>query len=207
MRRPGRVLLALGALLLVPALASAQSLWERRDPRTAYLFQDFRARYPGDLLTIVINESTELDAQEKRELNKQTNTSATYNITGKAGNDHVARSFLANFDGSGASQRSFDSKNNSSIDRKFVDRMTATVVAVLPNGNMVFEGYRKHMVSREMRTLRVRGVVRPVDVGAFNMVQSQHVSDLEVVYIGRGPESSYTNHGWWGRILNVIWPY
>jgi hypothetical protein len=38
-------------------------------------------------------------------------------------------------------------------------------------------------------------------------VQSQYIADFDVTYAGRGPESSYTNHGWWGRVLNVIWPY
>jgi flagellar L-ring protein precursor FlgH len=207
MKLSRKTLLGLAVMLLLPALASAQSLWERRNPRTAYLFQDFRARYPGDLLTIVIDESTEFEGLEKRELNKETKTGANYGLSGQLGNAAVSRSFFADFDGSGASQRKFDSKNNSTIDRRFFDRMTVTVIDVLPNGNLIVEGFRKHMLSREMRTLRIRGIVRQVDVTTFNTVRSQQVGDLEVVYIGRGPESSYTNHGWWGQILNVVWPY
>ena len=54
--------------------AQAESMWARRDPKTAYLFYDYRARQVGDLLTIVVSESTEIDNQESRELNKQTQT-------------------------------------------------------------------------------------------------------------------------------------
>ena len=85
--------------------------------------------------------------------------------------------------------------------------MTVTVIAVLPNGNLVVEGFRQRVLNHEVRLLRVAGVVRPADISATNTVQSQYIADFIVHYTGRGPESSYTNHGWWGRALNVVWPY
>jgi flagellar L-ring protein precursor FlgH len=199
-------LLVLG-LTSIEAAAQSNSLWERRDPYTAYLFEDNRARRVGDLLTIVVNESTEFGGQETRELNKETKTGANYSFSGKTASDAVGRNFAASFDGSGNSQRKFDGKANNTIDRKFLDRMTVTVVGVMPNGNLMIEGTRKQTVSREVRTLKVNGVVRPVDIGPFNTVLSQYIAEFGVAYSGRGPDSSYTNHGWWGRALNVLWPY
>ncbi len=193
--------------VLVGDTLRADSLWERRDPNTAYLFMDYRARRVGDLLTIVVNESTEFEGLEKRQMNKETATSVGYDFSGKTSTPGVSRSFSANFDGSGESKRKFDGTNNSSIDRKFLDRMTVTVVGVLPNGNLVVEGFRQRTLNREVRVLRVTGVVRPADIGPANTVQSQSIADFVVNYSGRGPESSYTNHGWWGRALNVLWPY
>lgn len=200
-------LLTLTLTAVAAGMARADSLWDRRDPYTAYMFMDYRARKVGDLLTLVVHESTEFEGLEKREMNKETKTSAGYKFSGKSASEGVSRSFNADFDGSGVSQRKFDGKNNSSIDRKFLDRMTVTVVAVLPNGNLVVEGLRQRTLNREVRTLRVTGVVRPADIGAQNTVQSQYIADFAVTYLGRGPESSYTNHGWWGRALNVLWPY
>lgn len=202
-----RALLAFCGLFLFAGAGWAESIWARRDPNTAYLFNDYRARRVGDLLTIVVNETTEFEGLEKRELNKETKTSAAYSFSGRTASDNTSRSFSADLDGSGVSQRKFDGKANATIDRKFLDRMTVTVVGVLPNGNLVVEGYRQRVVSREIRLLRVNGVVRPADIGAFNTVQSSFIADFVVVYAGRGPESSYTNHGWWGRVLNVVWPY
>src|SRR4051794_39643115 len=63
-----RLTLTLLIILVAPTVARPDSLWERRDPYNAYLFQDYRARRVGDLLTIVVNEATEFDAQEKREM-------------------------------------------------------------------------------------------------------------------------------------------
>lgn len=195
-------------LLLAPTAATwADDIWARRNPDHAYLFNDLRARRVGDLLTIVVNESTEFEGLEKRELNKETKTSAAYSFNGKTASDNTSRSFSADLDGSGVSQRKFDGKANSTIDRRFLDRMTVTVVDVMPNGNIIIEGFRQTVVSREVRMLRVTGIVRPADIGPFNTVLSQYIGNFNAAYAGRGPESSYTNHGWWGRFLNKAWPY
>lgn len=201
----GLLTLAMAALLV--EATRGDSLWDRRDPQTAYMFMDYRARRPGDLLTIVVNESTEFEGLEKREMNKETKTSAGYKFSGKSASDSVSRSFSAELDGAGVSQRKFDGKNNSTIDRKFLDRMTVTVVGVLPNGNLVLEGFRQRTLNREVRLLRVSGVVRPADIGPSNTVLSQYIADFNVNYAGRGPESAYTNQGFLGRALNVLWPY
>ncbi len=30
---------------------------------------------------------------------------------------------------------------------------------------------------------------------------------MRLIYDGKGPESSYTNNGWFGRVLNTVWPF
>jgi flagellar L-ring protein precursor FlgH len=186
--------------------AQPDSLWERRDPRMANMFQDYRARNPGDLLTIVVNETTEFGALETRQMNKETKNAFSYIFKASASTDAGSTAAATNVDNQLNTQRKFDGTNNSSIDRKFVDRMTVTVVGVMPNGNLVIEGWRKRVLNREVRTLKVSGVVRPADIGPFNTVQSSFIGNFTVAYIGKGPESSYTNQGWGGLILNKILP-
>jgi flagellar L-ring protein precursor FlgH len=203
-----RIALSMILLLGLVFQVHAQSLWERRDPQAAYLFQDTNARRPGDLLTIVVNESTEFEGMDKKELDKQTAASASLNLKGDYSVGKLtSRNFAGAFDGSGASQRKFDGKANNTIDRKFLDRMTVTVVGVLPNGNLVIEGRRCHVVTNETRVLIVNGVVRPLDIGPYNTIQSQFIADFHVAYDGKGPESSYTNHGWFGKVMNCLWPF
>jgi flagellar L-ring protein FlgH len=196
------------ALWAAPAQAQSNSLWERRDPKTAYLFWDYRARQVGDVLTIVVNEVTESDAQEKRNMNKQTNTSAALNLkgSGSVGNSGT-RQFANELDGQVQSQRKFDGQSNTTIDRKFADRMSVVVVGVYVNGNLLIEGYRERVVAREKRILRVSGIVRPADIGPFNQVQSQYIANFAVTYQGRGPDSNYTSQGWGGRLMNIVWPF
>ena len=203
------------ALLIAVLLASAlpdrllaDSLWDRRDPNTTNMFYDYRARRVGDVLTILVEENTGFDAQEKREMEKKTKADMALGGSGSSSAlGKALRSFAYDLDLNSSSQRSFDGKANSTIDRKFTDRLSVVVIGVMPNGNLVVEGYRQRMITREMRTLRVTGIVRPADIGPTNVVQGQFLANLHISYEGRGPESSYTNNGWGGRIFNKIWPH
>jgi|SRR5579862_3910032 len=206
--RFGYLALSLFALIAMAPPSHAQSLWARRDPQTAYLFVDTRARHVGDLLTIIINETTEMEGMDKTELNKQTSTSASGTVNGNASaGSNLVRKFTSEFDALINSQRKFDGKANNTIDRRLVDRMAVMVIGVLPNGLLVVEGKRTRVVCKEERTLVVRGIVRPLDIGPSNTIQSQYIADFAVTYDGAGPESSYTQHGWLGRIVNKIWPF
>jgi flagellar L-ring protein FlgH len=202
-----KLVLALMVLVLSPWYASAQSAWDRRDPR-AYLFNDTRARNVGDLLTIVIDETTEFAGQDKKEMNKQTNTTGSIAANASAAmGQNATRTFAGSADSTITSGRNFQGNANNTIDRKLTDRMTCVVIAVLPNGNLVIEGHRKSTITKEYRSMTVRGVVRPIDIGPYNMVLSQAIADFTLIYDSKGPESSYTNNGWWGRVMNCIWPF
>ena len=85
--------------------------------------------------------------------------------------------------------------------------MGVQVIEVLPNGNLVIEGFRTRVVAREERTIRVSGIVRPRDIGPLNMIQTGAIANFTIESIGRGPETSYTSNGWLGRIFNRVWPY
>jgi flagellar L-ring protein precursor FlgH len=199
---------AVAGLLAGLGGARAESLWERRDPYFAYMFWDTHARRVGDVLTIQINESTSFDGREDRKLSKDTKLGAIMklNMDYKAG-QLTERNFQGNFDGLTTSQRQLNGKADYRSDRTLTDRMAVQVVQVMPNGNLVIEGFRTRVVAGEERTMRVSGVVRPTDIGARNVVESQFISNFTIEYFGRGTDSSYINNGWLGRILNRIWPF
>jgi flagellar L-ring protein precursor FlgH len=105
------------------------------------------------------------------------------------------------------SKRTFQGNSQLTSDRRFIDRITVTVVDILPNGNLVVEGYRSRVVAGEERVLRITGIVRPADIAQSNIVQSQFVANFKVSYLGRGPQSSYVNQGYFSRALNILWPW
>jgi flagellar L-ring protein FlgH len=211
MRRFGWLFTLMLLSCVLPNTLQAQgNLWERRDVNTSTMFHDYRARRVGDILTIVIEETTGADNQESRNMKKNTAAGTQASATGTSSGtalQTVLQSFGFTLDLENASQRSFNGSNATSIDRKFTDRMSFVVVAVLPNGNLVVQGSRQRMVTRELRTLRLQGLVRPADIGPFNTVQSQFIADLRFSYDGKGPESNYTNQNWGGRIFNALWPF
>jgi flagellar L-ring protein precursor FlgH len=103
--------------------------------------------------------------------------------------------------------RSFTGTSAYNINQTFTDTVTCTVVAVQPNGNLVIEGFRQRVVTREVRTLRLCGVIRPMDILYDNTIPSTFVGNLQIEYLGRGVETRWTNQGWLGRIMNRVWPF
>jgi flagellar L-ring protein precursor FlgH len=200
--------LALPGLFGFVEASRAESLWEKRNPHFAYMFKDTRARRVGDVLTIAVREVTLFDGKEDRKMNKDTKASAFFDFKGKGqGATGTAKSFAANLDGTVTSQRELNGKADYKSDRTFSDRMSVVIVDVMPNGNLLIEGFRKRVVVNEEKVLRVTGIIRPQDIGADNIVQSQYIANFQVMYHGVGPETSYTNNGWLGRFVNKVWPF
>lgn len=186
--------------------AFADSIWDRRDQRSGYLFMDNRARRVGDLLTIVVNESTGATNTEQRKLQKDTAASGKFDFAGKT-SGVGSKSAAASVSADQSSDRSFNGSAQFQSNRQLLDDMSVIVVDILPNGNLVIEGSRERRVSNETRLLRVSGIVRPNDIEITNTVNSQFIANFKIVYEGGGVESRFTNQGWLGRTTNKLWPF
>jgi flagellar L-ring protein FlgH len=198
---------AFSCLFVAILPARADDVWDRRDPRAAFLFYDNRARAIGDLLTVAIDETTAAAEKEERALDKGTNTSNAFKFNGKTSAGSAGRDGAVDASASNTSRRQFNGSAQLTTDRRFTDRITVTVVDVMPNGNLVIEGLRGRVVAGEQRVLRVTGIVRPADIGAQNTVQSQFISNFKISYLGRGPESAFVNQGYLSRVMNILWPF
>ncbi|MCA9218012.1 MAG: flagellar basal body L-ring protein FlgH [Planctomycetales bacterium] len=204
------VILTLVAAAILPNFANAQyksrgaSLWQRRNPQHVYYFRDTSARSVGDLLTILIQESTDVGNRDQRGMAKATDANFAFDTAAASSGGGSAS---ANFDIGANSDRSYDGSASYSVERDFTARMTVRVVALTTSGDLVIAGTRKQMVGGEMRTLSITGIVRAMDIGPGNTVRSQYVADLKMCYDGDGPESHFTNQNWGGRIFNKIWPF
>lgn len=195
-------------VLPVPQPASADSLWSRRQPHVAFLFEDNRGRRVGDVVTIAINESSNNNNNEMSNLNKTTNFAHTFSYKGdSSAGKNVSLSGAADLSLTGSSTRALNGTAYVMDTRSFTDYMTVTVIDVLPNGNLVLEGYRTRLLSGEERTLRITGIIRPEDIGAQNTVQSQFIANFQIHYVGRGPDTTMNSYGWWGKLMNVAWPF
>jgi len=195
------------APLIVPARLLADSIWERRDQRSGYLYMDNRARRVGDLLTVLVNENTGATNKEERNLTKDTAAAARLNLAASGEAGGAGRAASGSMSGNSASDRSFQGTADFASERQLLDQMTVTVVDILPNGNLVIEGYRRRLVQNETRLLRVSGVIRPNDIEIPNLIESRFIANFNVSYEGSGVESKFTNQGWLGRIGNRIWPF
>jgi len=82
--------------------------------------------------------------------------------------------------------------------------MTARVVEVLPNGDLVLEGAREIDINGDRQIVVLTGVVRPTDINKNNVVLSTQIGQLSIRYFGRGLIKDNLKPGWLVRVLNKI---
>ncbi|MEZ6064751.1 MAG: flagellar basal body L-ring protein FlgH [Planctomycetaceae bacterium] len=197
----------LAALPLLAATTQADSIWQRRDAGHAYLFVDSNARCVGDLLTVVIAQNTDVQNREDRELNKESSLSEGFSFAGESSGGFAQQSAAAKLALSNDAEREFRGGASFTSERAFTDRVTVTVIDVLPNGNLVVSGSRRVAVAGDETILTVAGTVRGIDIAADNSISSRFISDFQLNYESTGPEQKFTRQGWLGRGMNRVWPF
>ena len=193
-------------LTVLPLFAPAQSLWKEDSAKS--MFADKRASSPGDIITIVVQETT-------------TTTKDNKTATAKSsGVDASISSFLYSPAASGLLTKGgqlpalkFDSKNDFSgggsinNSEKIIARVAVKVIDVLPNKSLVVEGRRETLVSGETQTVILRGIVRSEDVAANNTVYSYNLADATIQIVSKGTISNSTKKGWFNRVWDKITPF
>ena len=200
---PKNILLALLALPAgLQTAAQAQSLWH--DDVSRPMFADKRAAGTGDILTIIVQETT--TANKNNQTKTEKNSSWTAAITSmlfpgwgavKGSMPAVSYNSDLKHDGSGAI-------NNS---QTMVAQVAVKVMDVLPNHNLVIEGRRETSFSGERQTIVLHGIVRPEDVTAANTVLSYNVADASIHIDGKGTVTDTQGKGWFTRILDKVNPF
>ena len=85
--------------------------------------------------------------------------------------------------------------------------MTARIVDILPNGNLVIQGNREVRVNHENQIITLTGLVRPRDISADNVVLSTYLADARISYSGSGIINERQRPGWLTRVMGKIWPF
>ena len=205
--RRNMIALALAAACFAARSLRADSLWQKRNPQRAYLCQDSRARSVGDLVTIVVSESSEVDNSEDKSMSKSSGNSVTSDFEASSDGGLATQSATAGLDLSNTAGRNFSGKASYKDSRGFNDQITVSVVDVLPNGNLLLAGRRTLTIAGEQRNLVISGMVRAIDLGPDNKVNSRYVADLRTVYEGDGPSRNFVRQGWFSKAANKVWPF
>lgn len=185
-------------------------LWQRRDPVLLNPYVDAKARRPGDLLVVQINERSDVQNRDQRLMQKNNMSSSDASVSGGLSGVFGSDAGEMSFDQESAAARQFNGNSQFRSERGFIDQFTVTVVDVTPNGNLLISGKRQVGVEGDTRTLVLTGIVRGVDVTAANTIPSSKVANLDIHYEARedeGAERRFLNQGWLGKKLNKWWPY
>ena len=144
--------------------------------------RDLRGAQLDDIVTIVVSDQA--SAVSKGGTNSARKSSVKAGITAAYG-PLKATGPLANLAGATGDQ-SLQGSGETTRANTLSTTLSARVTHVLPNGNLVLEGIKNVSVNSENQSIKVRGVVRPVDVTALNTVRSDQVANLEVKINGQG---------------------
>jgi flagellar L-ring protein precursor FlgH len=162
-------------------LASPGSMWSPSS-RLADGARDLRASQVDDIVTIVVSEQSNASATGSTKTARS--SKAANSVTALAGVTRAAGPW-ANLAGA-SGQSSLDGQGTTSRGTTLTTTLTARVIAVLPNGNLVLAGSKDVQVNSEHQEVIVRGVIRPIDLTPDNQVGSDRLAQLEVRINGKG---------------------
>jgi flagellar L-ring protein precursor FlgH len=169
------------------------------------LFEDLRARRVGDVLTVVLRESTSASKRSSSSTKKDTSISLPGpTIAGRPVTANGTPILEMGVEGS----REFDGEGTASQSNQLVGNITVTVVERLANGNLVVQGQKWLRLNHGDEFVQITGIVRPYDVREDNTVTSDRVADARISYGGRGVLANASKPGWLDRFFNSdLMPY
>ncbi len=198
------LILALAGSLSAADLVAAQTL------SGGTLYNDQVARQVGDLVTILVKETTSVSDTAKTETKRQNDAQASVNILPNSTRLPAAQGqnnsgTLPAFDL--GSSKEFKGEGKVEASGEVRATITGRVTDILDNGNLVVEGVRQVKVNADTKTIRITGVIRAVDIRPDNTVLSEKLHNFQVAIDGEGPLTRAQQEGWLGRIIDTVWPF
>jgi len=193
------------ALFVIFVLITAISAAQESKPNPGSLFNagarnafvDSVARRVGDVLMVVIDESSTANFAATTEASKNDSNSISTQFFNSF-LDHLIRPMNTN----GQSKVAGDGKTTQT--GKMNATMSVVVKQVMPNGNLVIEGTRSLITNKQTQTFVLSGIVRQEDVLANNTVSSDKIAAAEIKMDGSGMISQRQRKGILTQVLDWL---
>jgi flagellar L-ring protein precursor FlgH len=167
------------------------------------LVSDLRAREVGDLVTIRIVESTRASQSAETDTSRDASVSGgidnLFGLENYVPDDINLAALIA-----GNTSRSFSGGGENSRTNSLTTTLTARVMEVLPNRNLVVEATRLVRVNNEEESITLRGTLRPYDISATNVALSTALGDVQILYGGKGVIGGNLKPGFLMRLVQFI---
>ncbi len=158
------------------------------------LFEDRRAMFVGDTITVHLTErtsatkSTNESSARGGSVDVNVATPTVLGLTPKrfpltppffSRGSNLDTVVTADSDISTSNKESASTSNNIS------GSITVTVIEVLPNGNLVVSGEKQVAINQRTEFIRLSGVVNPINITAANAVNSTQLADARIESKGK----------------------
>ena len=183
---------------LAARLAATGSIYQAGASRT--LFEDRRARYVGDTITVTITENTSAATKSATDVSRTGSISASsgpnVNLPGKS-----------LYELKGSSSNTAAGKGDAAANNVFTGTITVTVIEVLANGNLLVSGEKQVAIGHGQEYIRLSGIVNPYFVNAANTIASSQIADARIEYKESGAISEAQVMGWLARFFLTFLPF
>lgn len=179
------------------------------------LFEDYRARRVGDILTVRLEERTDAEKETETTVRKNNSnsidnptlfgTTPQFNLPSQL---PLASTRDNNLAFSMGSNSDFKGQGDSEQNNKLFGDISVSVVEVMPNGNMIVRGEKVVTINQGHEYIRLSGIVSPRDIEAGNTISSKRVADAQIAYVGDGPTQDANVMGWLSRFfISALMPF
>jgi flagellar L-ring protein precursor FlgH len=166
------------------------------------IYSDSKAHRVGDIISVILSESTQAQKNAKTELSKE-NSATLDPIIGLGGAAVNFKSNPIQFGFNQGSDFSGDSKANqgNSLD----GNISVHVLRVLPNGNLMIRGEKWMSLNNGDEYIRLTGVIRAQDIGSDNTIISSKIANARIQYAGTGTFADMQEQGWLSSFFSSSW--
>lgn len=164
------------------------------------LYQDRIAHHVGDVLTVLLQESTNGQKQAKSKSSKKAtnkfavNDAFGANLTNALGLDT-------------SSDQQFDGEGQSNQQNTLNGTISVTVTKVLSNGSMIVSGESWLTINFGKEYVQLSGIVREEDIDPDNTISSQRVAHARISYSGGGQVANSSRGGALTQLFLKMFPF
>ena len=166
------------------------------------LFGDRKAYRVGDIITIMLREKTMAEKSASNVTSRAaSNSMAMTGVTGGLLGENLPAGATIDNNISNTGNGATSQTNTLGGD------ISATVVRVLTNGNLIIRGEKMISLNDGNEYIQISGMIRSEDVQPDNTVLSKRIANAEISYSGDGDYVDATKSGWGTKLFYKIWPF
>jgi len=161
------------------------------------LTSDTRVFRAGDILTVVLQETTQASKRADTQFDKGSSIAvqpSTLVLGKKIGTETSV-----------SAQREFAGSASSTQQNMLQGAITVIVQEVLPNGLLRVHGEKSLYLNQGEEVIRVGGYVRAADIDTDNRISSQRIANARIAYSGKGALADANSAGWLTRFFVSPW--